>query len=291
MSYGGDDYGGPYEQGRGINLRWLLALIIAGIGVIIYMTHVEVNPVTGKKQHIGMSVEKEKTLGLEAAPQMAAKMGGAINPRRDPRAALVANVGRRLVDESDAARSPYVGNYHFYLLDDPRTINAFALPGGQIFITTGLFDKLHDEAEVAGVLGHEIGHVVNRHAAEQMAKGQLGQMLTMAVGVGASGDRHGRDAAMAAAMVNQMSQLHFSRTDESEADHYGLRYMAQAGYDPSAMMDVMKVLIEASRGAQQPEILATHPNPERRLQEIRETLDQTYPSGVPRSFSRGRPLR
>ncbi|MDR3638201.1 MAG: M48 family metallopeptidase [Isosphaeraceae bacterium] len=290
MSYGGAYYDEP-SQNRGPNLRLVAALIVAAFGFIIYMTHTEVNPVTGKKQHIGMSVDQEKALGLEAAPEMAAKMGGAIDPRRDPRAAFVARVGRKLVELSEARSSPYADNFHFYLLDDPQTVNAFALPGGQIFITEGLYDKLADEAELAGVLGHEIGHVVNRHAAEQMAKGRLGEMLTLAVGIGASGDRRGQSAAMAAAMVNQMSQLHFSRDDESEADRYGLRYMAQAGYDPSAMMDVMKVLIEASKGTRQPEILATHPNPGRRLEEIRSILGETYPSGVPDSFTRGRPLR
>src|SRR5262249_17683586 len=208
-------------------------------------------------QHIAMTVDQEKALGLQAAPEMAAKMGGAIDPATDPRARLVAQVGDRIVRESDARRSPYVGNYHFYLLNDPDTINAFALPGGQVFITLGLFEKLTNEAQLAGVLAHEIGHVVARHSAEQMAKGQLGQLLTLAVGVGASGgDDRGRKAQMAAMLVNQMSQLKFSRTDESQADSYGLRYMAQAGYDPSAMLDVMRILKESSKGGRQPEILA-----------------------------------
>ena len=156
-------------------------------------------------------------------------------------------------------------NFHFHLLRDPKTINAFALPGGQIFITAGLLNRMDNEAQLAGVLGHEIGHVINRHAAQQMAKGQLGQILTVAVGVGASDDRGGgRNAQMVAAMVNQMGQLHFSREDESEADHVGLHYMAEAGYDPSAMLDVMNILKEASKGASPPEFLATHPLPETR---------------------------
>src|SRR5699024_2750743 len=147
-------------------------------------------------------------------------------------AQLVAEVGKRIVSRSDAGKSPYVGNFHFILLRDPDTINAFALPGGQVFITRGLYERLQNEAQLAGVLGHEIGHVINRHAAEHMAKGQLGGMLATAVGVGASDNQgHGQMAAMAAAMVNQMAQLKFSRSDESEADRYGLMYMAQAGYD------------------------------------------------------------
>jgi predicted Zn-dependent protease len=250
-----------------------------------------VNPVTGKKQHIAMSVDQEKALGLQAAPEMASKMGGALDPERSPAARLVEEVGRRIVERSDARRSPYVGNYHFYLLDDPRTINAFALPGGQVFITRGLYDKLDTEAQLAGVLGHEIGHVVNRHAAEHMAQGELGQMLALAVGVGASdGQGRGRDAQVAAALVNQMAQLKFSRQDESEADGFGLMAMAQAGYDPTAMLDVMRVLKAASGGAHQPEFLATHPLPDTRIQAIKDYLDQQYPNGIPADLSKGRLL-
>src|SRR5438067_2376870 len=205
MSYG-DDSG--YGGGRQLPLGRLIgALVIALIGFVIYMTRTQVNPVTGEKQHVAISEDQEMALGLQAAPQMAAQMGGDVSPSEDPRAALVEEVGRRLVRNSDARRSPYVENFHFHLLRDPKTVNAFALPGGQIFITEGLLNRLQNEAQLAGVLGHEIGHVINRHAAQQMAKGQLGQFLTVAVGVGASGnDDRGRKAQLVAAMANQMSQ-------------------------------------------------------------------------------------
>ena len=197
-------------------------------------------------------------------------MGGDVDASQDPRAGLVEEVGGRIVHNSDARKSPYVENFHFHLLRDPKTVNAFALPGGQVFITEGLLNRLENEAQLAGVLGHEIGHVINRHSAQQMAKGQLGQILTVAVGVGAGGnDDRGRKAQLVAAMVNQMTQLKFSRSDESEADHYGLKYMAEAGYDPGAMLDVMKILKKASGEGHPPEILATHPLPETRLEEIR----------------------
>ena len=125
-----------------------------------------------------------------------------------------------------------------------------------------------------------------------MAKGQLGQILTVAVGVGASGDDdRGRNAQLVAAMVNQMSQLKFSREDESEADHYGLKYMAQAGYDPGAMLDVMKILKQASGGQHPPEFLATHPLPETRLEQIQAELKTAYPNGIPSNLTKGRPLQ
>ena len=247
---------------------------------------------TGEKQHIAMSVDQEMTLGLQAAPEMASKMGGDVSPRDDPRAALVDEVGRRLVRNSEASKSPYVENFHFHLLRDPKTVNAFALPGGQVFITEGLLNRLENEAQLAGVLGHEIGHVIARHSAQQMAKGQLGQILTVAVGVGADDNQgRGRNAQLVAAMVNQMSQLRFSREDESEADHYGLKYMAEAGYDPSAMLDVMKILKEASGGRNPPEILATHPLPETRLEQIQAEIRRDYPQGIPATLTKGRALQ
>ncbi len=289
MSYGGDS---GYLGGRRLPIGRLIgALVIAVIGLVIYMSQTQVNPVTGRKQHVAMTVDQEMALGLQAAPEMA-QDGRRRRSGRGSRAELVEEVGRRLVRNSDARKSPYVENFHFHLLRDPKTVNAFALPGGQVFITEGLLNRLENEAQLAGVLGHEIGHVVNRHAAEQMAKGQLGQMLTVAVGVGAGGnDDRGRNAQLVAAMINQMGQLRFSREDESEADQYGLKYMAQAGYDPSAMLEVMKILKEASGGRNPPEILATHPLPETRLEQIEAELKHDYPQGIPSNLTRGRSLR
>jgi beta-barrel assembly-enhancing protease len=260
----------PRRRGFGCGVRVLLALAIVGFALFKYFSQTEVNPVTGEKQHIAMTSEQETALGLEAAPEMAAQMGGEADPS-DPKTRLVESVGRKVVQNSDASRSPY--SYDFHLLRDPDTLNAFALPGGQVFITYGLLSKLHDEAQLAGVLGHEIGHVVNRHAAEHMATGQLGQLLTMAAGVAATDEEgRGQRAAMVAAMINQMVQLKYSRSDELEADRVGMDYMTQAGYDPSAMLGVMRVLAEASRGGRTPELLSTHPYPEQRLEAIQRYL-------------------
>lgn len=288
MSYGDEGYSGERRLPIG---RLVIAGIIALVGFISYMSQTQINPVTGEKQHVAMSVDQEMALGLQAAPRMAQQMGGDVSPSEDPKAALVDEVGRRIVQNSDARKSPYVENFHFHLLRDPKTVNAFALPGGQVFITEGLMNRLQNEAQLAGVLGHEIGHVIARHSAQQMAKGQLGQILTVAVGVGADDDRgRGRNAQMVAAMVNQMTQLRYSRTDESEADHYGLKYMAEAGYDPRAMLEVMKILKQASGGQSPPEFLATHPLPETRLEQIDEEIRKDYPNGIPSRLTLGRSL-
>lgn len=282
-------FGRPnYDQGGSrFGMRFVIALVIAGIGLMSYYMKSEVNPVTGEKQRIAISTEQEIALGLQAAPEMAAQMGGEVESS-NPQAQLVQNVGQKIWHNSDAKRSPYKFNFH--LLADPTTVNAFALPGGQIFITRGLLTKLENEAQLAGVLGHEIGHVINRHAAEHMAKGDLGQMLAAAAGVATSDERGSSGGAVIAAMVNQMAQLKYSRTDELESDSFGLNYMAQSGYDPRAMLGVMQVLIDASKGQRQPDMLATHPHPEARLQKIKDHLARNYPNGIPEGLTQGRPL-
>ena len=283
---------GGHSRGGGLPIRWLIAGAIALFGIIGYYSKTQVNPVTGEKQRVAMTVDQEKALGLQAAPQMAQKMGGVLDPKKDPDARVVAEVGHRLVRQTEASKSPYVGNFNFYLLDDAKTVNAFALPGGQIFITRALYQRLRDESELAGVLGHEVGHVIHRHSAEHMAKSQLGQSLVGAVAVGASEDyRKGAMAAAAATMANHVMQKKYGRQDETESDTYGIALMTQAGYDPRGMLQVMRVLKEAGGAGRQPEWMLSHPLPENRLKEIEEAISKTFPNGVPSNLTRGRSLR
>src|SRR3954452_22031421 len=125
-----------------------------------------------------------------------------------------------------------------------------------------------------------------------MAQGQLRTMLAIADRVGASDNRRGGGygAAIAAQAANQLIQLKFSRGDESGADNCGLRYMAQAGYDPRAMLGVMEILQQASQGGRTPEMLATHPLPATRLQEIKAKIQEMFPNGIPSQLTEGRPL-
>src|SRR4051812_35893940 len=284
--FGRQAYG--YGSGRGGAMKWIIAAVIAGIGVITYLNSGQVNPVTGEKQYVAMTADQEKALGLQAAPQMASEMGGAADPARDPDARFVSEVGMKLVRATEASRSPYSDNFHYHLLNDPKTVNAFTLPGGQVFITRALYNRLENEAQLAGVLGHEIGHVINRHSAEHMAKGKLGQMLAGAAGV-ATSDR-GSGGAIAAQMVNQMMQLKYSRGDELESDNYGLRYISQAGYDPREMLRVIQILKQASGGGGRgPDIFATHPDPDARIAAIQEWLAANE-SKLPRNLSSGRAL-
>lgn len=279
------------SERRGIPIRpqWIIALILLLFGAFRFLTSTQVNPVTGEKQRVAMSVSQEIALGVQSAPQMAAQMGGEVDPR-SPSAALVREVGERLVEHGVDSKSPY--RFQFHLLRDSRTVNAFALPGGQVFITAGLLNRLQNEAQLAGVLGHEIGHVIHRHGAQHMAQGQFGQILVTAVGVASSDDRHsGRGNQQVAAMVNSMVNLSYSRGDESQSDQYGLKAMTAAGFDPSQMLGVMKILSEVSKGNRQPEWLGSHPHPEHRAEQIEAWLHNQYPDGIPGNLTVGRTVQ
>lgn len=270
--------------------RLVIAGIILLVGIMGYFANQSVNPVTGEKQYVAMSPEQEIALGLNSAPQMAAEFGG-LDPDERIQQAVKA-IGGRLVRESVASRTDY--RYSFNVLADRNTVNAFALPGGPIFITRALLDRLPSEAAVAGVLGHEIGHVVARHSSEHIAKSQLGQSIVAAVGVAASDDyRSGQSAAMMAAMVSQMIQMRYGRNDELESDKLGVQIMSEAKYDPRALLDVMKTLQEAGGGrSRQPEFMSTHPDPGNRLEYIRQEIARRFPNGVPAELQTGnQPMR
>jgi predicted Zn-dependent protease len=253
--------------------RLIIAVVIALIALVGYFTKSSVNPLTGETQRVALSPEQEIALGMRSAPEMAAQMGGV--SRSEEARALVRRVGERLVSRSLAAKSPY--KYSFHVLADPRTVNAFALPGGPIFITEALLRQLKTEGELAAVLGHEIGHVIARHSSERLAKQQLTQGLIGALVVG-SGDY---TTAQIGQMVGGMINMKYGREDELESDALGVRIAAEAGYDPRAMVRVMEVLAKASGGSRQPEFVSTHPAPENRAARIQDEIGKRFPGGVP----------
>jgi len=165
--------------------RLIMMLIIAALSVVSYCTERTVNPITGEEQHVGLTPEQEVALGVQAAPEMAHRFGGIDRDERLRQ--TVKAVGEKIVAQSIAAQSGYP--FDFRVLADDQTVNAFALPGGQLFTTVALLERLKTEEQLAGVLSHEIGHVIARHSAERLAKQKLTQGLTGAVVMG-SGVRH-----------------------------------------------------------------------------------------------------
>jgi len=258
------------SRGSSISGRLIFAAIIAIVSLISYFGSRQDNPVTGETQYIGITVEQEIALGLQAAPQMAEEFGG-LDPNENDQA-LVDEIGNLVVQSSVASQTPY--QYEFHLLEDEQTINAFALPGGQIFITRALFDRLQTEGELAGVLGHEVGHVVARHSAEHIAKAQLTEGLTGAAVIATYDPDNPASAnsAQIAALIGQLINLKFGRDDELESDFLGVCFISDAGFNPQELVSVMQILAEASQGNEPPEFFSTHPNPERRIERIQEAI-------------------
>ncbi len=276
MSFGQSRYrarrtlrGGPRRNGKA---RLLLALVVAGFSLCSYLGSKQYNPVTGESQHVSITPRQEIALGLQAAPTMIQQHGGHYPDERLQTA--LDRIGNRIVQRSDAAGTDW--EFDFHLLADEQTVNAFALPGGQVFITMALFRRLGSESEVAGVLGHEIAHVIARHGAQRIAKSGLTQGLIGAVVVATDGNN-----ARVAQMVGQLVNMKYGREDELESDRLGVRFMGQAGYDPRSLIQVMKVLAEASGGNQQPEFMSTHPYPENRVEAIEAAIRDEFPQGLP----------
>lgn len=243
----------------------MIALVLAGISYFKYCSSKTYNEYLGIYQHVSISPQEEIAIGLESKPAMIQEFGG-IDP--DQRAqSMVQDIGQNLYKNSVASKTPY--EFEFTLLADPNTINAFALPGGQVFITRALFNQLKSKDQLAGVLGHEIGHVVGRHAGERMQKDGLLQGIAGAVGV-ASGDIQ---TAQAAQQIAGLISLKYGRDQELQADNLGVRFMLETSYQPEEMIAVMEILKQVSGGGQRDEFSSSHPSPDNRIEKIREAID------------------
>jgi len=229
------------------------------------------NPATGARQIMLVSESQEIAMGRDYDRQVVATIG--LYPDSGLQRYLQ-QFGRRLAATSERPNLPWT----FRVVDDP-VVNAFALPGGFIYVTRGILGHLNSEAELAGVVGHEIGHVTARHSVSQMSKQQLAQ-LGLAVGAIASPEL-GRYAGLASQALGVLF-LKYSRDNESQADELGLRYLRRGAYDPRELPHVFEMLTRVSQaqgGGRVPEWLATHPNPENRRGRIEQdiaALPQTF---------------
>lgn len=258
-------------------MRGGTAIVLAGsaFGLLAGCT---TNPATGDRFLNFTSRDQEIAMGAQAAPGFTTEFGGKVN---DPvLQQYVTDIGKRLaaVTEADNPSLPW----EFTLLDSD-VINAFALPGGKVFFTRGLAAKMTNEAQMAGVLGHEVGHVTAQHAARRITQASIFQAAVTgaAVAVQASGDDRVQTAGQAALPAlnvgGQLVILKFGRDEESQADYLGMRYMSKIGYNPRAQLQVMEILRDTSKGGgAQPEWLSTHPLPETRIERVSGLLAGEY---------------
>jgi len=229
------------------------------IAALVFIAGCAINPATGERQFSLMSEGQEIQMGVAADPDIVASMG--LYPDESLQA-YVQELGAELAATSERPDLPWT----FRVLDDPL-INAFALPGGFIYVTRGILAHFESEAELAGVLGHEIGHVTARHSVSQMSRAQLAQI---GMGVGMILAPELRQFEGLASTSLQLIFLRFGRDDERQADQLGVRYMGRLGYDPVQLSGVMAMLgqVSGGSGGGMPEWLSTHPNPENREERI-----------------------
>jgi len=250
---------------------YLLVICLLLAGPMVGCT---TNPATGQSQLNFMSTQQEISLGEKSAPEFLQAYGGPV-----PSGSInsfVNDLGQRLASASERPDLPW----EFHVVDS-QVINAFALPGGKVFMSRGLMAKMTNEAQLAGVLGHEVGHVTAQHIGQQMSRAQLIQIGAAALAVGGQvSDNQWLTAIGVGTQVGgTVYLLKFGRDQESQADSLGLRYMSRLGYNPAAQLQVMQILGQASAGgARQPEIFATHPYPETRIKRIKEELAKNYPN-------------
>ncbi len=229
------------------------------------------NPATGELQYTTMTPREEARIGREEHPKVLAEFGGAYENGRLQD--YVARVGERVQRVSELADQRFT----FTLLDSDM-VNAFALPGGYVYVTRGLLALAEDEAELAGVLGHEVGHVTARHTAQRYDRAvasQVGVLGATVLGAVLGGDLGAQIAQQVAGTAALAYVQGFSREQEFEADQLGIRYLARAGYDPSAMATFLEALERESglrrrlEGTRErvPDWLASHPRTKDRVRQ------------------------
>jgi predicted Zn-dependent protease len=216
-----------------------------------------------------ISPQEEVKLGKSLAAEIDSEEPIVLN---NPVAKYVSKLGQRLAAQTGRQDIPF----SFKVIDNDDEINAFALPGGPIYIYTGLLKHAENEAELASVLGHEIGHITARHSTEQLTKAYGIQLLGQIV----LGDDAGAGATLVSDIASSLSMLKFSRNDEIESDRLGVHYMFRAGYNPNAMVSFQRKLgdLEGKNPSGVMNLLSTHPLSQARIDAIQQEIS-TLPPG------------
>ncbi len=236
------------------------------LAFILLIPSCAVNPVTGKRQLMFVTEEQEIAMGAQYHPKVIATFGEYKNE------ALSKFLEEKGTEMGQLSHRPNL-RYHFTILDSP-VVNAFAVPGGYLYFTRGILAQFNSEAELIGVLGHEMGHVTARHSAQQQTNQQLGQVLLVG-GMIASKEIYEMADEVMAGM--QLLFLSFSREHERESDKLGVEYATKMGYDAHKMADFFSVLDQMSMESSQggvPTFLSTHPDPKDRYSTVHELSDE-----------------
>ncbi|MDK8465194.1 M48 family metalloprotease [Marinobacter sp. SS13-12] len=252
-------------------LRYLTVII-----VLAFLSGCTVNPVTGEKQLSLIPESQELSIGSEQYKPTQQTQGGQFYLDPDLNQ-YVSEVGQKLAKVSDRPDLPY----EFVVLNS-SVPNAWALPGGKIAINRGLLTELEDEAQLASILGHEIVHAAARHSVQRMQQSTLISLGVAGLGFAVSDNEWAGLIMGGAAMGAQLALAQYSQGDELESDHYGIRYMKEAGYDPQAAVELQEIFVRLSEGRNPGFIegmFATHPPSQKRVNENQELVNKIGAGG------------
>ena len=263
------------------NSTWILSTLVIST---LLLSGCSTNRATGKQSFTAfMSEEDEARIGAEEHPKMLQAFGGTYDDAALE--AYVRAIGRKLVAKSELPDA----EFQFFVLNDD-TVNAFALPGGYVYVSRGLIALCEDEAELAGVIGHEIGHVTARHSAQRHSSAQATNIGLTAVGI--LGSIFGAPTGLnnVVSFGAQAALQSYSRNQELEADRLGARYMSRAGYSPAALTDFFAKLdmqngIEADKAGKSRDnysVMSTHPRTSERIEQARTLARTNMPKGAKR---------
>ena len=232
----------------------------------------QTNPDTGRSQFIVMSPEEELSLGEEAQPEFIKSYGGEVESEALKK--YVTDIGLNLASQSYRPDLPW----EFHVVDS-AVINAFALPGGKVFMSRGLLEKMDNEAQLAGVLGHEVGHVTAKHVNDRMANAMAVQGVLAGIGLASQTSDQAWLGALGvgAEFGGSVYLLKYNRDQEHESDELGVKYMAKCGYNPMGQVQVMEILAREAGSGGTIEMLSTHPHPESRVERLRGIIEMEYP--------------
>jgi len=242
-----------------VSVLFLFAIVFAAAGC-------ETNPATGKRQLSLISEQQEISLGRQAMPDVEKQVGGVYDNAEV--ADYVNQIGQALAAVSERPNLPWT-----FKVVNSDDVNAFSMPGGFIYVNKGLLKQMENEAQLACVLGHEIGHVTARHGVDQLQKSLGMQVLLEAIGVGTGSP----DAKAIAQVAAQLVMLKYSRDDEYMADELGVRYAVKANYNPDGIIQVFNIFLKlgGSSGGLG-ELFSTHPDTVKRIDNVKKILNEKY---------------
>lgn len=244
------------------------------LSLLVLVAGCATNPVTGERDFVLIDDTQEAALGAQYAPDMAKEYGG-----RYPDEALqsyVSEIGHKVAAVSHRPEA----KYSFTVLDSD-VVNAFALPGGPVFITKGLLGRMGNEAQLAAVLGHEVGHVASRHGARQMSQ-QMGVGVLVKVLSGASGAASAQEVEQVTGGIYGLVQKGYGRSHEYEADKLGVTYSYRAGYNPIGVVQMLEVLqsLQEHEPSRVEEFFQTHPLTSKRIDQAKQEIEQQFPGST-----------